>query len=112
MSCNLPIQGACADASLLALAAIDDLLFEHGIDGGPVAWLHDEIVIEIPVDHADRAARLLTGAIMAAFAETFPGAPLKRLVEAHAGANWASAKEKPAAPEPTQGVSACQAPPS
>ena len=37
VSCNLPVQGACADASMLALAAIDELLFEHRIDGGPVA---------------------------------------------------------------------------
>ena len=72
------------------------LLFEHGIDGGPVAWLHDEIVIEVPLDQADRAAKLLTTAMVDAFAETFPGAPLNGLVEAHTGANWAAAKEKPA----------------
>ena len=46
--CNLPIQGACADASMLALAYVDDRLFEADIDGGPVAWLHDEIVLEVP----------------------------------------------------------------
>ena len=27
---------------------IDRLLFEEGIEGRPVAWLHDEIVIEVP----------------------------------------------------------------
>ena len=59
VSCNLPVQGACADASMLALAAIDELLFEHGIDGGPVAWLHDEIVLEVPIEHAVKAAELL-----------------------------------------------------
>ena len=46
--CNLPVQGACADASMLALAYVDDRLFEAGIEGGPVAWLHDEIVLEVP----------------------------------------------------------------
>ena len=45
--CNLPVQGACADASMLALAYVDDRLFEAGIDGGLVAWLHDEIVLEV-----------------------------------------------------------------
>ena len=75
VSCNLPVQGACADASMLALAAIDDLLFEHGIDGGPVAWLHDEIVLEVPTEHAVKAAELLVKAMLDAFAETFPGAP-------------------------------------
>jgi DNA polymerase I len=92
VSCNLPIQGACADASMLALAAIDDLLFDHGIYGGPVAWLHDEIVLEVPAEHAVRAAELLTKAMTDAFAETFPGAPLRDLVKAHIGADWAAAK--------------------
>ena len=45
--CNMPIQGSCADASMLALAYVDDRLFEAGIEGGPVAWLHDEIVLEV-----------------------------------------------------------------
>ena len=64
VSCNLPVQGACADASMLALAAIDELLFEHGIDGGPVAWLHDEIVLEVPTEHAVKAAELLVKAML------------------------------------------------
>ena len=97
VSCNLPVQGACADASMLALAAIDELLFEHGIDGGPVAWLHDEIVLEVPTEHAVKAAELLVRAMLDAFAETFPGAPLNGLVEANSGLNWAAAKEKKAA---------------
>ena len=50
--CNLPIQGACADASMLALAYVDDRLFDAGIEGGPVAWLHDEIVLEVRADQA------------------------------------------------------------
>ena len=79
---------------MLALAAIDDLLFEHGIDGGPVAWLHDEIVLEVPTEHAVKAAELLVKAMLDAFAETFPGAPLNGLVEANSGLNWAAAKEK------------------
>ena len=76
---------------------IDELLFEHGIDGGPVAWLHDEIVLEVPTEHAVKAAELLVKAMLDAFAETFPGAPLNGLVEANSGLNWAAAKEKKAA---------------
>ena len=30
--CNLPIQGACADASMLALACVDDRVYEAGIE--------------------------------------------------------------------------------
>jgi DNA polymerase I-like protein with 3'-5' exonuclease and polymerase domains len=90
--CNLPIQGACADASMLALAYVDDRLFEADIDGGLVAWLHDEIVIEVREDQADRAAEILKQSMIDGFAETFPGAPLNRLVEPHIGASWGEAK--------------------
>jgi DNA polymerase I-like protein with 3'-5' exonuclease and polymerase domains len=91
-SCNYPIQGGCADTAMLAIAAIDAALYEAGIDGGPVAWLHDEIVLEVPAEHAAKAAELLTKAMTDAFAETFPGAPLRDLVKVHIGADWAAAK--------------------
>ena len=94
--CNLPIQGACADASMLALAAIDQTLFEVGIAGGPVLWLHDEIILEVPEEEAKRAKLLLENAMRDAFAETFPGAEqrglLKGLVKGCIGDNWASIK--------------------
>ena len=90
--CNLPIQGACADASMLALAYVDYRLFEAGIEGGPVAWLHDEIVLEVCKDQAEQAAAILEQAMIDGFAETFPGAPLNGLVEPHIGLNWGEAK--------------------
>ena len=89
---NLPIQGICADIAMLALAMIDRWLFEAGIDGGPVAWLHDEIVLEVPVAEADKAALLLRRAMTEAFLETLPGAPTRGLVEPTIGRTWAEAK--------------------
>jgi DNA polymerase I len=83
--------GCLRRRSMLALAAIDRLLFEHG-DGGPVAWLHDEIILEVKTEDAERAAELLKRAMTEAFAETFPGAPLNKLVEARIGPNWATVK--------------------
>ena len=91
--CNLPVQGACADASMLALAYADDRLFAAGIEGGIVAWLHDEIVVEVCVEQADQAAEILKQAMIDGFAETFPGAPLRGLVEPHIGMTWSEAKE-------------------
>jgi DNA polymerase-1 len=91
-SCNLPIQGACADASMLALKAIDETLFDARIVGGPVAWLHDEIVLEVPANDAKQAAELLERAMVSGFAETFPGAPTRGLVEPHTGLSWGEAK--------------------
>jgi hypothetical protein len=92
--CNLPIQGACADASMLALAYVDDRVYEAGIEGGPVAWLHDEIVLEVREDQANRAAEILNQSMIDGFAETFPGAPLNGLVDPHIGPNWGEAKVK------------------
>ncbi len=89
---NLPIQGACADAFMLALATIDAALFEAGIEGGPVAAPHDEIVLEVPQADAARAAVLLKEAMTSAFAATFPGAPLRDLVAVKIGRSWAETK--------------------
>ena len=57
---------------MLALAYVDDRLFEAGIEGGPVAWLHDEIVLEVREDQAERAAEILKQSMIDGFAETFP----------------------------------------
>ena len=91
-ACNFPVQGSCADASMLALEAIDRLLFVHEIDGGPVAWLHDEIILEVPDADAEQARELLEKAMVDAFVETFPDAPSNGLVEVRIGDNWAAVK--------------------
>jgi hypothetical protein len=48
--------------------------------------------MEVAAEDADRAADLLKGAMLDAFAETFPGAPLDGLIEPHIGRNWSEAK--------------------
>ena len=77
-ACNLPVQGACADASMLALACVDDRLFEAGISGGPVAWLHDEIVLEVRHDQAAQAAEILKQAMMDGFCRDLSGRAARR----------------------------------
>ena len=91
-SCNLPVQGACADASMLALALIDKALPAYGIAGGPVIWCHDEIVLEVREEDAERAAALLEEAMTLAFEQIFPGAPLTGLVSVHTGRSWEETK--------------------
>jgi DNA polymerase-1 len=99
-SCNLPVQGLCADISMQALALVDDRLFDADVDGGPVAWLHDEIVIEVRAEQAAQGAEILKRAMVDAFTEALPGAPIKGLVEPHIGLNWGEAKAgKPTTPE-------------
>ena len=57
---------------MLALAYVDERLFDAGIDGGPVAWLHDEIVLEVREIQAERAAEILKQSMTDGFFETFP----------------------------------------
>ena len=52
---------------MLALAYIDQDLFDAGVDGGSAAWLHDEIILEVPADDARRAAKLLEDAMVRAW---------------------------------------------
>ena len=77
---------------MLALATVDDRLFDAGIDGGPVAWLHDEIVLEVRAAQAERAAEILKQSMIDGFVETFPGAPLNGLIDLRIGMNWGEAK--------------------
>ena len=88
LCCNAPVQGACADAAMLALTWIDAALSEAGITGGPVLFVHDEIVLEVPEADAERAGALLVEAMTRAFAATFPNAPLTGLVELRIQAAW------------------------
>jgi DNA polymerase-1 len=97
-SCNLPIQGICANIAMLALAYVDERLWEAGIEGGPVAWPHDEIVMEVRIEQASAAAAILKSAMIDAFVENLPGAPLRGLVEPHVGMSWGEAKAGEASP--------------
>ena len=81
-----------------ALTTIDQALFDAGVHGGPIAWVHDEILLEVPEADAPHAKRLLEKAMIDAFEETFPGSRemglLNGLIEIGAGDNWMAAKIK------------------
>ena len=92
LCCNAPIQGACADASMLALIKVDAALHEARIEGGPVLFVHDELALEVRQEDAEAARRILTDAMVSAFAETFPDAPLNGVVSTRIGDSWGKAK--------------------
>jgi hypothetical protein len=52
-----------------ALACVDERLFEAGITGGVVAWLHDEIVVEVCVEDSEQTAGIVKQAMIGAFVE-------------------------------------------
>jgi DNA polymerase I-like protein with 3'-5' exonuclease and polymerase domains len=78
---------------MVSIADIDRMLFEADIEGGLVAWLHDENVLEVRKDQAEPAARLLHQAMTHSFVVTFPNAPTRDLIkQVKIGQSWAEAK--------------------
>jgi DNA polymerase I-like protein with 3'-5' exonuclease and polymerase domains len=90
--CNLPIQGQAADAMLRAIQLAHRRMSD--VAGGLVACVHDELLVEVPEDNAERVRTILEETMTEAFAITFPGAPLTGLVQAAIGKDWLEAKGK------------------
>lgn len=61
---NAPIQGANADVTKLAMAVAQPLLDEIG--GYIVLQVYDELVAEVPEEHAERGAAIVTQAMVEA----------------------------------------------
>ena len=92
LCCNAPVQGACADVGMLALLLVDNAFRREAINGGPVLFVHDEIVAEIAVDQAIKAAELLQLSMTEAFTAVFPDAPVNGLVEISIRDTWGKTK--------------------
>jgi DNA polymerase I len=91
-ACNLPIQGICADAMMRAIILVHDSLKNENIDGGLVAAVHDELLLEVSEVDAERAKALLERGMIQAFEITFPGAPTRGVATAKIGKTWADLK--------------------
>lgn len=91
-TCNLPIQGACADCLLRAMILAHARLKQSGVRGGLIISLHDELVLEVLEDDAETARELLEQSMIEAFIETFPGAPTIGAATAKIGRTWAEVK--------------------
>jgi DNA polymerase I-like protein with 3'-5' exonuclease and polymerase domains len=87
---NIPVQGSCADVLLIALAEADRRLGD--LDAAIIATVHDEIVAEVSAGEAAEAARRLEAAMVEAFVEVFPEAPMTGLVDVAVVDCWADAK--------------------
>jgi DNA polymerase I-like protein with 3'-5' exonuclease and polymerase domains len=106
LCCNAPIQGAGADIVMMAMLAVERALAAADMpSAGLVLCVHDELVIEAPEDRADEAAKLLEQCMVQAFAEVFPQAPTRGLVEIKTARTWgppATPAETPTAATPAE----------
>jgi DNA polymerase-1 len=94
LCCNAPIQGGGADLIMLALQWVDRRLHEAGIDGdeGLILTVHDEIVLEVRDENAERVMEVLEQTMVEAFEAMFPDAPINGLVNAAICKNWGEFK--------------------
>jgi DNA polymerase-1 len=90
LALNTPIQGSCAEALLVALAALPTAL--KGLDAFPVALIHDEILLEAVEADAAHVAEVLETTMTDAFCEVFPESSRSGLVEVKYGRTWADVK--------------------
>jgi len=102
LSRNAPIQGAGADMTKLALAEVTDRLASRfgaspdargAAPDGLVLVVHDELVAEVPAEHADEAAELVAGGMLAAARVLLDDVPAA--VDVHVRERWGALAHVP-----------------
>jgi len=88
MAQNAPVQGGAADIFKLAMVNLDAELEERGMRSRMVLTVHDEVVLEVPLDEHDAAIET----VRRVMESVWPlDVPLK--VEISTGMTWADAKD-------------------
>jgi DNA polymerase-1 len=84
---NAPIQGSAADLIKLAMIRIHDDLERNGLPGRMLLQVHDELLFEVPRDHADALVERVRERMEHAMELSVP-----LRVDAGIGTNWLEAK--------------------
>ena len=84
---NMPIQGTAADIIKIAMIAVHNRLAKENMKSRLILQIHDELILECPVDEAERAEALLKEEMEKAASLSVP-----LTVDAHTGENWYLAK--------------------
>src|SRR5437763_15773963 len=88
MAQNAPVQGGAADIFKLAMVNLDAELEERAMRSRMVLTVHDEVVLEVPLDEHDAALDL----VRQVMESVWPlDVPLK--VEIATGMTWADTKD-------------------
>ncbi len=83
MALNAPIQGTSADIIKLAMLSVDKELRERGLRAKMLLQVHDDLVLEVPLDELEEVALLVKNCMENAFELKVP-----LEVEVKVGANW------------------------
>ena len=84
---NTPIQGTAADIIKLAMLHVDRALCERKLQARLVLQVHDELIVECPVEERVQVTQLLTEQMQQVAKLSVP-----LLAEAKSGASWYEAK--------------------
>lgn len=84
---NTPIQGTAADIMKIAMLRVDAALKKQNLKANILLQIHDELLLEAPVEEAERVADLLKTEMMAAAKLSVPLS-----VEVKTGENWYETK--------------------
>ncbi len=85
---NTPIQGAAADLIKLAMIRAEKMLKEADLESRLILQIHDELIIEAPIEEAERAKSILLEAMTDAAELKVPLA-----VDVGIGKSWFDAKD-------------------
>jgi len=80
---NAPIQGTAADILKIAMLRIPSALQAAGLHGRMLLQVHDELVLECPVEEVNATARVVMDAMENAYALSIP-----LRTDARCGPNW------------------------
>jgi DNA polymerase-1 len=80
---NAPIQGTAADIMKLAMLRVPPALAEAGLSGQMLLQVHDELVLQCPVEEVAQTAAVVQKVMESAYTLDIPLA-----TEARSGMNW------------------------
>jgi DNA polymerase-1 len=87
MAKNAPVQGSAADIFKLAMVALDRALEDGGFRSRMILTVHDELVLEVPLDERDRVEPLVRDVM-----ESVCELKVPLVVDLGFGPTWADAK--------------------
>ena len=83
---NAPIQGTAADIIKLAMIGVDRAMQEQGLRSRMVLQIHDELMLEVPVEEIEPVKRILVEQM-----ENVVSLSVPLTVECNYGKNWLEA---------------------
>jgi DNA polymerase-1 len=84
---NTPIQGTAADIIKAAMVKVHDALKERGLKSRLILQVHDELIIEAPLDEQEEAAHLLKSSM-----ENVIKLRVPLVCDVNTGINWYESK--------------------